>query len=59
MRSALLAVDGVVRAQVSFEGREASVDYDPARCTVADLIAAVAAAKDPLMPVTFQAVVKQ
>ena len=45
MRSALLAVKGG-----AFENREAVVDYDPTQCRVSDLIAAVAAAKDPAMP---------
>ena len=59
MRSALLAVNGVIRAQVFFEGHEALVDYDPTRCTVADLIAAVGAVNDPTMPVKFRAEVKK
>ena len=59
MRSALLAVKGVQRADVVFEAREARVEYDPTQCTVDDLISAVAKAKDPTMPVTFGATVKQ
>ena len=59
MRSALASVNGVIRAQVFFEGREAVVDYDPKQCKVTDLIAAVAAVKDPQMPVVFRATVKQ
>jgi hypothetical protein len=59
VRSALAAVNGVVDAQVVFEGHEAVVRYDPARCSVADLIAAVAAIRDPNMPVQFRASVKK
>ena len=59
MRSALAGVNGVIRAEVSFERREAVVDYDATQCSVADLIAAVAAVKDPAMPVTFRAEVKK
>jgi copper chaperone CopZ len=59
VRSALVAVNGVQEAQVFFEGNEAVVRYDPTRCSVADLIAAVAAVKDPAMPVQFRAELKK
>jgi copper chaperone CopZ len=59
VRSALLGVNGVIRAQVTFAGHEAIVDYDPARCGVDDLIAAVGNLKDPTMPVQFRAAVKK
>jgi copper chaperone CopZ len=59
VQSALLAVNGVVRAQVSFEGQEAVIDYDPTRCKVADLIVAVESVKDSAMPVRFRATVKK
>ena len=59
MRAALAAVPGVSRADVSFERREADVDYDPSRCRVEMLLAAVANARDPNMPVTFTATVKK
>ena len=59
VRSALLGVKGVVRADVVLEAHEASVDYDPAQCTVDALIAAVASVKDPGKPMTFGATVKK
>ena len=60
MRSALLSVKGVSRANVQLEGHEAHVEYDPRVCKVEDLIAAVAAANDPTMPaVHFNASVKR
>lgn len=59
VRSALLGVKGVVRAQVTLEGHEALVEYDPAQCTVDTLIAAIAQARDPAMPMTFGATVKK
>jgi len=59
VRSALAAVRGVSLATVSFERHEASVDYDPTQCRVDDLLAAVAAIKDPTMPTTFSAAVKK
>jgi hypothetical protein len=55
VRSALAAVTGVAEAQVMFEGHEALVRYDAAQCSISDLIAAVAAIKDPNMPVQFRA----
>jgi hypothetical protein len=59
VRSALLSVKGVVRARVAFEGHEAFVEYDPTQCSVNALIAAVAAVKDPAVPMTFGATVKK
>ena len=59
MRSALLSVQGVMGAQVSFADHEAVVEYDPARCRVDDLIAAVGSAKAEGMPVPFRAAVKK
>ena len=41
MRSALRSVKGVTRAQVTLEGHEAVVTYDPKQATVEDLIEAV------------------
>jgi len=48
VRSALLSVEGVTRARVSLENREALVDYDAARATVEAMIKAVAGAVGPL-----------
>jgi copper chaperone CopZ len=59
VRSALLSIKGVQRADVMFEGHEARVEYDPTQCTVNDLLRAVANAKDPTMPVQFGATVKK
>ena len=59
MRAALAAVKGVGRAGVVFERHEAYVEYDPTQCSVEMLLAAVAAAKDPNMPVVFRAAVKK
>lgn len=59
MRSALLSVKGVQRADVVFEGHEARVEYDPTQCSVNDLIGAVANAKAPTMPTQFGATVKK
>jgi copper chaperone CopZ len=47
VRSALLAVKGVTRAQVTLESLEVLVNYDPRQATVQDLIAAVDAAEGP------------
>jgi copper chaperone CopZ len=53
-------VKGVSRADVQLEGHEAQVEYDPRVCKVDDLIAAVARAKDPTMPMAhFNASVKR
>jgi copper chaperone CopZ len=59
VRSALLSVKGVRRAQVLLEGHAAHVEYDPAQCSVENLIAAVAQAKAPAMPMQFSATVKK
>ena len=50
MRSALLSVKGVTRAQVRLEEYEAVVTYDPSRAKVEDLIKAVAEAEGPAGP---------
>ena len=47
MRSALLSVKGVTRAQVKLEGHEAIVTYDPAVAKIEAMIAAVAEAEGP------------
>jgi copper chaperone CopZ len=52
-------VKGVRRAQVLLEGHAAHVEYDPAQCSVENLIAAVAQAKAPAMPMQFSATVKK
>ena len=49
---ALLTVDGVDAAEVSFEPPRAVVSFDPTRATVADLMAATAAAGYPATPAT-------
>jgi copper chaperone CopZ len=49
---ALLAVEGVDGADVSFEPPRAVVSFDPTRATVADLMAATAAAGYPTTPAT-------
>ena len=41
MRSALLSVNGVTRARVMLEEREALVTYDPTLARIQDLIEAV------------------
>ena len=52
VRRALLNVDGVEDAAVSFEPPRAVVSFDPTRATVADLTAATAAAGYPTRPAT-------
>jgi len=47
VRSALLSVNGVTRAQVKLEGHEAIVTYDPAKATIAEMIKAVGEAEGP------------
>ena len=47
MRSALLSVKGVTRAQVKLEGHEAVVTYDPAQAKIEDMIKAVGQAEGP------------
>ena len=55
MRSALLAVKGVSRAQVKLEPPEAVVTYDTARASVKDLINAVNSAEGPNGPKQYTA----
>nr|WP_281253054.1 heavy-metal-associated domain-containing protein [Rubrivirga marina] len=52
VRRALLNVDGVNAADVSFAPPRAVVSFDPTRATVADLMAATAAAGYPTTPAT-------
>lgn len=59
MRSALLEVKGVRRAQVQLEGHEATVTYDPHETNGAALIAAVNAAPGVFQPRQYTASVKQ
>jgi copper chaperone CopZ len=47
VRSALLSVKGVTRAQVKLEGHEAIVTYDPALAKIEDMIKAVGEAEGP------------
>lgn len=48
MRSALLSVKGVTRAQVRLEEHEALVTYDPSVATVEQMIKAVGEAVGPI-----------
>ena len=48
MRSALLSVKGVTRAQVRLEGHEATVTYDPAQAKIEDMIKAIGEAQGPV-----------
>jgi copper chaperone CopZ len=59
VRSALLAVQGVSRAQVALEAHEAVVTYDPRQTTVQTLIEAVNNAQGPANFIVYHAVVKQ
>lgn len=59
MRSALLSVKGVTRAQVVLEDQEAVVTYDPSRVTVEHLLKAVAEAEGPARPRQYTARVKE
>ena len=59
VRSALLAVKGVSRAQVALEGHEAIVTYDPRETTIQSLIEAVNQAKGPADSIIYRAAVKQ
>ena len=59
MRSALAAVKGVTHAFVTLEGHEARVLYDPAKSSIADLVAAVERASDPAAAMAFKATVKR
>jgi copper chaperone CopZ len=47
VRSALLGVNGVTRAQVTLETREAVATYDPRATNVDALIKAVSAVQEP------------
>lgn len=55
MRSALLGVKGVSRAQVTLKPPEAIVTYDPAKASVKDLINAINAAEGPNGPRQYSA----
>ena len=55
MRSALLAVKGVSRAQVKLAPPEALVTYDSALASVKDLIKAVNSAEGPNGPGQYSA----
>ena len=59
MRSALLEVPGVTRAQVDLETGEAIVTYDPRTVTVASLIAVVNRTPGPLPIFEYRAAVKE
>lgn len=58
MRSALLSVKGVTRAQVRLEEHEAVVTYDPSQATVEQMITAVSKAQGP-GPQEYTATVKK
>jgi copper chaperone CopZ len=58
VRSALLDVPGVTRAQVSLETGEAVVTYDPRTTTVDSLVAVVNKTEAPVAGVTYNATVK-
>jgi copper chaperone CopZ len=58
VRSALLSVKGVTRAQVRLEEHEAIVTYDPAMATVEQMITAVSKAEGP-GPQEYKATVKK
>jgi copper chaperone CopZ len=47
VRSALRAVNGVTRARVDLETKEALVVFDPTKASIDDLIKAVKNAKGP------------
>jgi copper chaperone CopZ len=59
VRSALLSVQGVTRAQVSLDKQEALVTYDSGRCKVEDLISAIGKAEGPTMPNQYSAAIKK
>lgn len=59
MRSALLSVKGVTRAQVRLEEHEAIVTFDPVQATVEEMIKAIAAAEGPAGPKQYTATVKK
>jgi copper chaperone CopZ len=58
VRSALLKVPGVTRAQVNLDAGEALVTYDPRTATVDAMITAVNAADGPNSKRQYQAKVK-
>jgi copper chaperone CopZ len=58
VRSALLAVPGVTRAQVNLETGEVLVAYDPDATAPDAIVAAVNEAAGPLSPRQYQARVK-
>ena len=58
MRSALLSVQGVTRAQVTLEDHLAVVTYNPRAATVQDLIDAVNRTEAPLAGIQYNAVIK-
>jgi copper chaperone CopZ len=58
VRSALLKVPGVTRAQVNLEGGEVLVTYDPRTATVDAMLNAVNNADGPLSPRQYKAQVK-
>jgi copper chaperone CopZ len=59
VRSALLSVKGVTRAQVRLEEHEAIVTYDPATAKIEDMIKAVGEAEGPDGPKQYKASVKK
>jgi copper chaperone CopZ len=59
VRSALLEVPGVTRAQVTLDRGEAIVTYDPRRTNVDSLIAAIDAAVGPFGGIQYRAEVKE
>lgn len=59
MRSALLSVKGVTRAQVNLETHEALVTYDPTQAKIDDMIKAVGEAEGPAGPRQYKASVKK
>jgi copper chaperone CopZ len=58
VRSALLSVKGVTRAQVRLEEHEAVVTYDPSVATIEQMIKAVSEAEGP-GPQEYKATVKK
>jgi len=59
VRSALLSVKGVTRAQVSLQEHEAVVTYDPTQCNIEDMIKAVGKAEGVETPGQYSASVKK
>ena len=58
VRSALLKVPGVTRAQVNLEAGEVLVTYDPGTATVDAILHAVNEADGPLTPRQYRAQLK-